>query len=221
MPNSDGPNFAELRDEPAPEIQVRESDQVFDGRIWDLRRERVAYGDSELVREFVDHPGAVGVVALDEDDRVLLIQQYRHAVAVREWEIPAGLMDAPHESGLETAKRELEEEADLAANDWHLLADTYTTPGGSTECVRVFLARDLRSVEHSFERTGEESDMRVEWVPLEEAVKAVLERRMHNGVLVSAILAVDAARRLNWQTLGDPNEPWARREQVRGNRVRA
>lgn len=212
------PDRPELRDEPASDIRVLESERLLDGRIWDVRRDRFTYTDGELVRDFVDHTGAVAVLALDEDDRVLLIQQYRHAIAMREWELPAGLMDAHHESGLETAERELAEEVDLGARDWALLTEIYTTPGGSSECIRVFLARDLHPVEHDFTRSAEESDMRLEWVPLEDAVTAVLERRLQNGVLVAAVLAAHAARERGWRDLGDASEPWQRREWVRGDR---
>lgn len=207
-----------LRDEAAHDIRVLESTQLVQGRVWDVQRDRLAYGDEQLVRDFVDHTGAVAVLALDDDDRILLIQQYRHPIAAREWEVPAGLMDAPHESGLETAKRELAEEADLTANTWHVLTELYTTPGGSSETIRVFLARDLTALDHDYVRTGEESDMRVEWVPLEEAVTAVLERRIQNGVLIAAVLAAHAAQQRQWQTLARADEPWTRRDWVRGER---
>lgn len=218
MPNQAAVDPATLRDEPAGDIVVAESTRLLDGRIWDVRRDRFAYTDGELVRDYVDHTGAVAVLALDEENRVLLIQQYRHPIAMREWEIPAGLMDAQHESGLETAKRELAEEADIAAHDWALLTEIYTTPGGSSECIRVFLARGLSEVTHTFVRRAEELDMRLEWVHLDDAVTAVLERRMQNGVLIAAVLSAHAAQQRNWKTLGDANEPWVRREQVRGDR---
>lgn len=208
----------DLRDEPAPDIEVLDSTRLLEGRVWDVQRDRLVYTDGELVRDFVDHTGAVGVLAMDDDGRVLLIQQYRHAIAARDWEIPAGLMDEPHESGLETAKRELAEEADLAAAEWNLLTEIYTTPGGSSEIIRVFLARGLSEVHHEFTRAGEESDMRLEWVPLEDAVTAVLERRMQNGPLVAAVLAAHAAKQRDWATLGDAHEPWTRRDWVRGDR---
>jgi len=211
-------DFAELRDEAAPDIEVRHSEQLVAGRVWDVRRDRFAYGDTELVRDFVDHTGAVGVLACDEHDRVLLIQQYRHPIAAREWEVPAGLMDARHESSLETAKRELAEEADLEADRWDILTEIYTTPGGSSECIRIFLARELRPTAHRFDRTGEEADLRLEWVPLDDAVTAVLERRMQNAVLVAAVLAANATKQRHWHTLGDAEEPWTRREWVRGER---
>jgi len=207
-----------LRDEHAQDIRVLETEQLVSGRVWDVRRDRFAYVDGELVRDFVDHTGAVAVLALDDHDRVLLIQQYRHPIAAREWELPAGLMDTEGESGLETAKRELLEEVDLAASDWHLLTELTTTPGGSSECIRVFLARGLSQVEHDYERTGEEVDMRLEWVALDDAVTAALERRMQNGVLIAGVLAADAARARGWSTLGDANEPWERRAWARGER---
>lgn len=207
-----------LRDEHADDIRVLDSEQLVQGRVWDVRRDRFRYRDGELVRDFVDHTGAVAVLALDDDDRVLLIQQYRHPIAAREWELPAGLMDTEGESGLETAKRELLEEADLAASEWHLLAELTTTPGGSSECIRVFLARGLSHVQHDYERTGEEVDMRLEWVTLDDAVTAVLERRMQNGVLIAGVLAAQAARARAWSTLGDAHGPWERRGWVRGER---
>ena len=101
------------------------------------------YGDGEIVRQYVDHPGAAAIVALDDDDRVLLIQQYRHPIRHRDWEIPAGLLDIAGESPLETAQRELEEEADLVAADWEPLVSVFTTPGGNDEVVHLFLARGL------------------------------------------------------------------------------
>ena len=81
------------------EVPVLDSELLVRGRVWDVRRDRFEFGGDVLTREYLDHTGAVAVVALDADDRVLLIQQYRHAIAHRDWEIPAGLMDAPGESG--------------------------------------------------------------------------------------------------------------------------
>ena len=93
------------------DLPVAERETVFEGRIWDVRRDTLGYGDegAQIVREYVVHTGAVAVLALDDDDRVLLIKQYRHPVRAREWEIPAGLLDAAHESPLVAARRELAE----------------------------------------------------------------------------------------------------------------
>ncbi len=93
----------ELRDEPV-EVEVTASETVYEGRVWDVRNDTFRYNGDELVRQYVDHPGAAAIVALDDDDRVLLIQQYRHPIRHRDWEIPAGLLDVEGESPLETAQ---------------------------------------------------------------------------------------------------------------------
>jgi len=183
----------ELRDEPV-EVEVISSDLVYEGRVWDVRSDTVRYGDGEIVRQYVDHPGAAAIVALDEDDRVLLIQQYRHPIRHRDWEIPAGLLDVAGESPLETAQRELEEEADLVAADWEPLLQVFTTPGGNDEVIHLFLARGLTPVGHAHAREDEEADIRIEWVALTDAVAGVLAGRLRNGILATGVLA--AAERL-------------------------
>ena len=183
----------ELRDEPA-EPTVLESTVAMRGRVWDIRRDVVAYGDGELIREWMVHPGAVAIVAVDDDGRVLLIQQYRHPLRHRDWEIPAGLLDIPGEDPLETAKRELAEEVDLEAGDWELLTSIWSSPGSNSEIVHIYLARAVTPLAEAFEREAEEADIRAEWVTLADAVDAVMSGRMHNGILVAGILA--AARRL-------------------------
>jgi hypothetical protein len=80
-----------LRDVIGPK-PVRSSDLVFSGRIWDVRRDVVDLGDAgEVTREYVDHPGAVAILALDDDGRVALVHQYRHPVGMTLWELPAGM----------------------------------------------------------------------------------------------------------------------------------
>jgi 8-oxo-dGTP pyrophosphatase MutT (NUDIX family) len=179
-----------LRDEPI-ELEVVSSDVVYDGMVWDVRSDTVRYGDGEgeIVRQYLDHPGASAIVAVDEDDRVLLIQQYRHPIRHRDWEIPAGLLDVPGESPLETARRELAEEVDLVAAQWEPLLSVFPTPGGSDEVVHVFLARGLTAVGHAHAREAEEADIRIEWVPLTDAVAGVLEGRLRNGILATSVLA--------------------------------
>ncbi|WP_404446851.1 NUDIX hydrolase [Microbacterium marinum] len=206
---------SDLRDEPAP-VTVTESTTVYEGRVWNLRRDEFAYGDGSIVREYVDHSGAVAVLALDEQDRALLIQQYRHPVRMREWEIPAGLLDVPGEDPLEAAKRELAEEADLTATRWDVLSDFFTSPGGSDEAIRIYLARELTPAAETFARTEEEADIEVRWVPLDELVGAVLARQVQNPSLVIAALAADAARSRRWSTLGAPDAPWPGRSRPVG-----
>lgn len=183
----------ELRDEPAS-AEVVASDLVYEGRVWDVRSDTLRYGDGEIVRQYVDHPGAAAIVAIDDDERVLLIQQYRHPIRHRDWEVPAGLLDVAGEPPIETARRELAEEVDLVAERLEPLVSIFTTPGGNDEVVHLFLARGLSAAPERFDRSEEEADIRVEWMPIAEAVDGVLAGRLRNGILVAGVLA--AAERL-------------------------
>ncbi|GGH46112.1 NUDIX domain-containing protein [Microbacterium album] len=184
---------AHVRDEPF-EVEVRESRAVYEGRVWDVREDRFAYNGHELVRHYVDHTGAVAVVAVDDAGRVLLIQQYRHPIRMRDWEVPAGLLDVAGEDPLETAKRELAEEADLHAAHWEKLGRMAPTPGGSDEIIHLYLATGLTSSGETFARDAEEADIRIAWVPLDEAVAAVRSGRVVNGAMMLGVLL--AAERL-------------------------
>nr|WP_205111890.1 NUDIX hydrolase [Subtercola frigoramans] len=196
-----------MADEPV-DLAISRSDRVFTGKIWDVRSETFDYNGENVLREFVDHPGAVAVLALDDDDRVLLIKQYRHPVRSREWEIPAGLLDVTGEDFLVGAQRELAEEADLEASEWSVLLDYATTPGGNNELIRIYLARGLRATETTFERTDEEADMELRWVGLDEVVDAVLAGRIQNPSLVIASLAAHASRQSAWTSLQPGDAPW-------------
>ncbi|MBM7504527.1 NUDIX domain-containing protein [Agromyces aurantiacus] len=192
------------------DLPVAERETVFEGRIWDVRRDTLGYGErgDRIVRDYVVHPGAVAILALDDDERVLLIKQYRHPVRARDWEIPAGLLDIAHESPLEAAKRELAEEVDLVASDWAVLADYFTTPGGSDEALRIYLARGLADAPEVHARVDEEADMEARWVPLDECVDAVLARRVGNPSLTVGVLAAHASRSRGWSTLAPADAAW-------------
>ncbi|MCT9821171.1 NUDIX hydrolase [Microbacterium sp. W1N] len=204
-----------LQDEPV-DVEVTDSQTVFEGRVWNIRRDEVRYNGAPMVREYMDHTGAVAVLALDEHDRVLLIQQYRHPVRMREWEIPAGLLDVAEEQPLRAAERELAEEADLVAEHWSVLADFATSPGGSDETIRIYLARGLSAADEVFERTEEEADIETRWVALDEAMDAVLARRVQNPSLVIGVLTCHAARSRGWQTLAPGDAPWPARSRPVG-----
>lgn len=189
-------------DEPL-EPTVISSEIVYEGRVWDVRSDTVAYGDGTIVRQYVDHPGAAAVVALDEDGRMLLIQQYRHPIRHRDWEIPAGLLDVDGESPLETARRELAEEADLEAAEWEPLVSIFTTPGGNDEIVHLFLARGLSPAGAVHAREDEEADIVLEWVALEEVVAGILAGRLRNGIMtVGALAAAERLRVARAETAG-------------------
>jgi len=150
------------------------------------------------------------VLVLDDQDRVCLIRQYRHPIRTREWELPAGLLDFAGESALAAAQRELAEEVDLVAADWALLSDFHTSPGGSNESLRVYLARGVSDAHEVFDRTDEESEIEKRWVALDEVVDAVLGRRVQNSILVIAVLAAHASRARGWSSLGDAESAWTR-----------
>ncbi|MFD5422591.1 NUDIX domain-containing protein [Streptomyces sp. NPDC127069] len=146
-------------------------------------------------RDYQVHPGSVCVLALDAEGRVLVINQYRHPVRRRLWELPAGLLDVPGENPLHAAQRELYEEAHVKAGDWRVLADFYASPGGSDEAVRIFLARDVSDAdgERYEDASSEEADMRVEWVERSALVRGVLAGELGNPALVTGVLALTAA----------------------------
>lgn len=184
--------------------QLLDSVERYDGSIWDVRTDRVRLpGGAVVERDVVHHPGAVGILALDRDDRVLLIRQYRQPVGGYLFELPAGLRDVAEEHPLATAQRELAEEAGLMAARWDVLVDFYNSPGGSTEAFRCFLARELSDIDGGRPRTGEaeEHHLPQAWVPLVDAVDMVLEGRLHNPTSVAGVLAAAAARDRGWTTL--------------------
>ena len=194
---------------------VTESTTAWSGRIVDMVEDHVVVveGQEPVVRQYTRHPGAVAVVVMRGEEgaeEILLLRQYRHPVNASLWEIPAGLLDIPGEDSLVAAERELAEEADLKAARWDVLVDFFTSPGGSTEPLRVFLARDLETTQTSFEREDEEATMEYAWVSLSDALDWVLAGRLHNPSTVIGILSAHAARGRGWEGLREPGAPWLR-----------
>lgn len=172
---------------------VLASEEKYTGRILSVRVDTVSMPNGTSARrEIVDHMRAVAVVALDEAGSVVMIEQYRHPMRRRLWEVPAGLMDIADESPLVCAQRELAEEVGLAAESWSILVDLVTSPGYCNEAVRVYLAQDLSAVSAP-EREDEEADLRVVRVPLEAAVAAVTGGQIVNATAVAGILAASRA----------------------------
>lgn len=203
-----------IADQPSPHA-VAASQVVWNGRIVDMVKDHVIVveGQEPVVREYTRHPGAVAVVVLRGEsggEEILLERQYRHPVKALLWEIPAGLLDIPGEDPRVAAQRELAEEADLVAKRWDVLVDYFTSPGGSTEPLRIFLARDLRDADEAFEREDEEATMEYAWVGLDDALTMVLDGRLHNPSAVIGVLATHAARARGWAGLRPANAPWLR-----------
>jgi 8-oxo-dGTP pyrophosphatase MutT (NUDIX family) len=182
---------------PEHEFRVLSSETVFEGPIISLYRDRVSMpGGGDSVRDVVRHPGAVAIVALDDREQVVLVRQYRQPVGAHLWELPAGLRDADGEPPLETAQRELAEEAQLSAARWSLLTTSYSSPGFCDEQVLIYLAEELSEVElpDGFLVEHEEADMTVARVPLADAVQQVFDGDIRNGSAVIGLLAAAQAR---------------------------
>ena len=201
-----------IHDRPAPR-PVTERDVAFRGRVWDVVTEHVRL-DATLVvaRDVIRHPGAVAVVAFREPGELLLVRQYRHPVGRDMWEPPAGLLDVAGEDPLAAAKRELHEEADAVATTWHVLADFFTSPGGSSEAIRIYLAREISEVPHAdrFVREAEEKEMIRRWVVLEDVLAGIAAGELQSPTLVTGAFALDAALRADFATLRPADAPWAR-----------
>ncbi|MGH3360785.1 MAG: NUDIX domain-containing protein [Nocardioidaceae bacterium] len=165
---------------------------VYAHRFLSLALDTVRAPDGETFeRVYVRHQGGVGIVALDDDNRVLLLEQYRHPARTRLVELPAGVLDRGGEEPRETAARELAEETDLVAREWSTLLRMYSSPGSSDEQWHVYLARGLSGVpdRERFAREHEEAHMDRVWVPLRDAVGAVLTGEITDAMAVSGLLA--------------------------------
>ncbi len=192
-------------EEPAHEFALLASEEVYAGRVISLRRDTVAMpGGGESVREVVHHPGAVGVVALDDEDRIVLLRQYRHPMREHLWELPAGLRDVDGEPPVETARRELAEEVGLAAERWSLLITQHPSPGFCDELVYLYLAEGLTDIGKPLEFVveHEEADMTVERIPLADAVQQVFDGTIRNSLAIIGVLAAAQHR-----TTGAPLRP--------------
>ena len=188
------------------------------GRIVTFEERRVATPSGEVVtRELIAHPGSVAIMALDDDDRIAVVHQYRVPLGMRLVEPPAGLLDVTGEAPLAAAQRELAEEAGLSADSWHVLADYCTSPGISNEVARIFLARGLHQVARpaSFTASGEEVDMGLVWLPLDDALQQVRSGLLHNGALVLGVTTLCLAR-LDGSIDGllDGDAPWPQRDHI-------
>jgi len=184
--------------------------QRYAGPIFSVFTDQVTMsGGGAAERDVTVNKGAVGVVAIDDVDRVVLIKQYRHPVGRKLWELPAGLRDVGGEDLVVAAARELAEETDLRAGRFDLLIDLHTSPGFSTERIRLFLARDLRPVPDAerYARTDEEADIEIAWFDLSEAVAMVLRGEITNAATVAGLLAAARTRDEGWATLRPADTP--------------
>jgi 8-oxo-dGTP pyrophosphatase MutT (NUDIX family) len=179
------------------DYEVLSTESVYEGHVVSLRLDTVAMpGGGESVREVVHHGGAVGIVALDDEDRVVMLRQYRHPVRQQLWEIPAGLLDVAGEAPVDAARRELAEEVQLSAERWSLLSSYHSSPGFCDERIQLYLAEGLTSVDRpeGFVVEHEELDMTVQRVPLAEAVQWVFDGTIRNSLAAIGVLAAAQLR---------------------------
>lgn len=173
-------------------FSTESSETLYTGKIFALRSDRVRMpGGTIAVREVVEHYGAVAIAALDDDDNIAMVYQYRHAFGRRLWELPAGLLDVAGEPPQRTAARELQEEVGLQAATWRVLVDLDSAPGFSDESVRIYLATGLSEVGRP-EAHHEEADMTMSWFPIAEAARRVFRGEVVNSIAIAGILAAHA-----------------------------
>ncbi|MHB8766217.1 MAG: NUDIX hydrolase [Deferrisomatales bacterium] len=155
----------------------------------DLGLEEVELPDGRsLELEVVRHPGGAAVVAVDAQGRVCLVRQWRHAAGGWLWEVPAGKLD-PGENPLETARRELEEEAGARAGAWQSLGAVLMTPGFCDEVIHLYLARDLTPVPT---RHGAHELIEVHWVPFADALEWARSGELRDAKTVIALFRAAA-----------------------------
>ena len=202
-----------VRDTLEPAVLV-ESETVHVGGKWKVDVHTVDIAGQRVKRDIVIHPGAVSVLVLNDRDEVLLIRQYRQALGMFLFETPAGLLDIDAENPLVAAQRELAEAAGVEAARWETLVDFYNSPGGSSEAIRIYLAREITELPDGRVITGEAEEMVLPcvWVPLERAVDLVLGGELGNPTAVVGVLAAWAWRKDPDRVLRDANAPWSARE---------
>lgn len=181
--------------------EVRARQERYRGPVFRVLTDEVRMpGGTYANRDYVVHIGAVGVAAIDEDDNIVLVHQYRHPIGYRLWELPAGLVDVEGEELVDAAGRELAEEADLAAASWQVLLDLHTSPGFSNETIRLFLARDLSEVPEAdrHQRHAEEAELTTARVPLDEAAEMIFRGEITNAACVVGVMSALRLRAQGW-----------------------
>ncbi len=159
---------------------------VYNGRILRLHVDQVSLPNGAVAsREVADHPGGVGILALDDQRRVALVRQYRYAFSRVVTEIPAGKLEIGDGDPLAAAKRELREEMGATARSWQSLGELIPSPGCYGETLYLYLAREL-----SFEAPAPDEDefLEREWVPLEELLQRCVSGALCDAKTVAAVL---------------------------------
>lgn len=161
-----------------------DQETVYRGKALSLKLEQVTYPDGTTGKlEIVRHPGGAAVVAINEMKEICLIRQYRYAAGDWIWEVPAGRIEHK-EDPLETAKRELAEEAGIIAETWSSLGFIYPSPGICDERIHLYKAYDLTQKKVSHE-DGEYIE--IHWLPLEKAINLIIEGKIIDAKTIVAL----------------------------------
>lgn len=180
--------------------RVVDSRIVHRGRYLDVRVDTIERSDgSRSQRDIVAHPGAVTVVAIDDEDRVLLVRQWRTAAERSLLELPAGTLDVDRVTGTTedpdaASRRELEEETGCRAGTWQRLAEFWTTPGFTTELMHLYLATDLQAADADRRLPEEDERLELERVPFDAAVAAVERGEIADAKSIVGLLWVSRLR---------------------------
>lgn len=170
-------------------MTIEKITEIYQGRVLRFTVEEVRLpNDHVATLEMVHHPGGAAVVAIDDENRICLVRQYRHAVGDWIWEIPAGKIDN-QDPPLVTAQRELEEEAGRLASEWRSLGEYLSSPGFLTEVVHLFFATGLKTVQNNLEAT---EVLEAHWFPFEQALEMAQSGELRDGKSLAALLRARA-----------------------------
>lgn len=164
---------------------VNRKSVLHQGRVFALTRENITLENGATIDiDIIRHPGAAAIVAVSDDNNVILIKQYRHAIGGYIWEIPAGTLN-PNESPLTCGKRELIEETGFSAQNWQKLGEITPVPGYSDERIHLFLAKELLPAEQKLDH---DEMLNVHPVPFEEAIEMIHTGKIQDAKSITGLM---------------------------------
>jgi ADP-ribose pyrophosphatase len=170
-------------------VKINNHETIYRGRVFELVRENVTLENGTTTDvEFIEHPGAAAIVPFLNDNRILMLRQYRHAFKKVIWEIPAGTLD-PREEVLSCARRELVEETGYSAGQWHRLGEIMPVPGYSNERIHIFLAGELQSAAQNLDA---DEVIQVQDVEFQEALRMIGRGEIQDAKSIAGLTMASA-----------------------------